>query len=322
MSAAPSLVLNEIVYDDAATGLADQIEIYNAGTETVDLAGWKVADEKRDSFGEAPAGTSLAPGEFLVLVKDVDFPFGLGKGDEVVLFDPSGAEADSYAYENTAPLSVWARCADGTGEWAHATTATPGAANDCTVAPVVGSIVINEVDSQPADWVEFYNPGTEALDISGYEIRDNSDDHRWQFLAGTQIGAGEFLVVDEGTIGLVGGAEAAFRDPIGIGSADRIRLFDAAAAQIDDTLPWEGTRRSTETSPPPRSHAARRRRRVRSRSLDPRSRQLVRHARRRDQRDRVQRRHHRLGRGHEHRQHGRRPVRLDRHGQRPDRSRG
>ncbi|WP_417507278.1 lamin tail domain-containing protein [Microbacterium sp.] len=240
VSAAPSLVLNEIVYDDAATGLGDQIEIYNAGTETVDLAGWKVADEKRDSFGEAPEGTSLAPGEFLVLVKDVDFPFGLGKGDEVVLFDPSGAEADSYAYENTAPLSVWARCADGTGEWAHATTATPGAANDCTVAPVAGSIVINEVDSQPADWVEFYNPGTEALDISGYEIRDNSDDHRWQFLAGTQIGAGEFLVVDEGTIGLVGGAEAAFRDPIGIGSADRIRLFDAAAAQIDDTLPWEG----------------------------------------------------------------------------------
>ena len=240
VSAAPSLVLNEIVYDDAATGLADQIEIYNAGAETVDLAGWKVADEKRDSFGTAPAGTSLAPGEFLVLVKDVDFPFGLGKGDEVVLFDPNGTEVDSYAYENTAPLSVWARCADGTGAWAHATTATPGAANDCSIAPVSGSIVINEVDSQPADWVEFYNSGTEALDISGYEIRDNSDDHRWQFLAGTQIGAGEFLVVDEGAIGLVGGAEAAFRDPIGIGSADRIRLFDAAGAQIDDTLPWEG----------------------------------------------------------------------------------
>ncbi|MDF2560829.1 MAG: hypothetical protein K0R99_2275 [Microbacterium sp.] len=240
VAAAPSLVLNEIVYDDAATGLADQIEIYNVGAETVDLAGWKVADEKRDSFGAAPEGTTLAPGEFLVLEKDVDFPFGLGKGDEVVLFDPSGAEVDSYAYENTAPLWVWARCTDGTGEWAHATAATPGAANDCTVAPVSGSIVINEVDSQPADWVEFYNPGTEALDVSGFEIRDNSDDHRWRFLAGTTIGAGEFLVVDESTIGLVGGGEAAFRDPIGIGSADRIRLFDAAGAQIDDTLPWAG----------------------------------------------------------------------------------
>lgn len=239
-AAAPGLVVNEIVYDDAATGLADQIELYNAGTETVDLTGWTVADEKRDSFGKAPDGTSLAPGEFLVLVKDVDFPFGLGKGDEVVLIDPSSTEVDSYAYENTAPLSVWARCPDGTGAWAHATAATPGTPNDCSVAPVAGSIRINEVDSQPADWVEFYNPGTEALDISGYEIRDNSDDHRWRFRPGTQIGAGEFLVVEEGTIGLVGGVETAFRDPIGIGSADRIRLFDSSGTQIDDTLPWQG----------------------------------------------------------------------------------
>ncbi|MBP5802562.1 lamin tail domain-containing protein [Microbacterium maritypicum] len=240
VSAAPSLVLNEIVYDDAATGLADQVEIYNAGAETIDLTGWTIADEKRDSFGTAPQGTSLAPGEFLVLVKDVDFAFGLGKGDEVVLFDPSGTEVDSYAYENTAPLSVWARCPDGTGAWAPATAATPGTPNDCSVAPVAGSIVINEVDSQPADWVEFYNPGTEALDISGYEIRDNSDDHRWQFLDGTQIGAGQFLVVEEGTVGLSGGVEAAFREPIGIGSADRIRLYDASGAMIDDTLPWQG----------------------------------------------------------------------------------
>ena len=239
-AAAPGLVLNEIVYDDAATGLADQIELYNAGSEAVDLTGWTVADEKRDSFGKAPEGTSLAPGEFLVLVKDVDFPFGLGKGDEVVLIDPSSTEVDSYAYENTAPLSVWARCPDGTGAWAHATTATPGAPNDCSVAPVAGSILINEVDSQPADWVEFHNPGTEALDISGYEIRDNSDDHRWRFRPGTQIGAGEFLVVEESTIGLVDGVETAFRDPIGIGSADRIRLFDATGTALDDTLPWQG----------------------------------------------------------------------------------
>lgn len=237
---ASGLVLNEIVYDDAATGLADQVELYNAGAETIDLDGWYISDDKRDTFGQAPEGVSLAPGEFLVLVKDVDFDFGLGKGDEVVLFDPNGTEIDAYAYENTAPLSVWARCPDGTGDWAPATKVTPGAANDCAVAPVDGSIVINEVDSQPADWVEFFNPGDAALDLTGYEIRDNSDDHRWQFLPGTTIAAGAFLVVEEGTIGLVAGTETAFREPIGIGSADRIRLYDASGAMIDDTLPWSG----------------------------------------------------------------------------------
>ncbi|WP_243230606.1 lamin tail domain-containing protein [Microbacterium sp. CIAB417] len=238
--ASPTIVLNEIVYDDASTGLADQVELYNAGTEAVSLDGWRIADDKRDSYGQAPAGTVLEPGGFLVLEKDVDFDFGLGKGDEVVLFDPTDAEVDAYAYENTAPLAVWARCPDGTGEWAHATAATPGAANDCTVAPVPGAILINEVDSQPADWVEFHNPGTEALDISGYEIRDNSDDHRWRFPAGTQLEAGAFLVVEEGTMGIVDGVETAFRDPIGIGSADRIRLFDTSGALVDDTEPWDG----------------------------------------------------------------------------------
>lgn len=239
VAAAPGVVLNEIVYDDAPTGLADQVELYNAGTDPVPLDGWRISDDKRDRFGDVPAGTVLAPGEYLVLVNGVDFDFGLGKGDEVVLYGPGGVIVDEYAYANTAPLATWARCPDGTGEWAHATTVTPGAANDCTVPVVAGSIVINEVDSQPADWVEFHNPGDEALDISGYEIRDNSDDHRWQFPAGTLIQPGEFLVVDEASIGIVGGVETAFRDPIGIGSADRIRLFDATGALIDDTLPWD-----------------------------------------------------------------------------------
>lgn len=28
------------------------------------------------------------------------------------------------------------------------------------------------------------NLGTGTMDLSGYEIRDNSDDHRWQFVEG------------------------------------------------------------------------------------------------------------------------------------------
>ncbi|WP_235037964.1 lamin tail domain-containing protein [Microbacterium sp. 18062] len=231
-----AVVLNEIVYDEVS-GFTDRVEIYNAGTEPADVTGWRISDDKRDRFGDVPAAT-IPPGEFVVLVTDVDFSFGLGKSDEVVLYDAAGGEVDSYAYENTAPIAVWARCPDGTGEWAHATAATPGAANDCEPESVVGSVVINEVDSQPADWIEFHNPGTEAFDVSGYEIRDNSDDHRWTFRAGSVIPAGGYLVVDEASVGFVDGLETAFRDPIGIGGADRIRLFDPTGALIDDTLPW------------------------------------------------------------------------------------
>lgn len=232
-----NIVVNEIIYDEIS-GYSDRIELYNAGTSAADLTGWRISDDKRDRFGDVPAGTVLAPGEFAVLVTDVDFLFGLGKGDEVVLYDPSGAEVDAFAYLNTAPLAAWARCPDGTDNWAPATEATPGAANNCAPPVTPGTILINEVDSQPADWVEFYNPGTEPLDISGYEVRDNSDDHRWQFLPGTVITAGQFLVVDEATIGLVDGLQERFSAPIGIGSADSIRLYDRDGTKIDDTLPW------------------------------------------------------------------------------------
>ncbi len=235
--ASANIVVNEIIYDEIS-GYDDRVELFNAGSTATDLTGWRISDDKRDRFGDVPAGTVLAPGEFAVLVTDVDFMFGLGKGDEVVLYDASGAEVDAFTYLNTAPLAVWARCPDGTGDWAPATVATPGEANVCAPLPTPGTIVINEVDSQPADWVEFYNSGTAALDISGYEIRDNSDDHRWRFLPGTTIAAGQFLVVDEATIGLVDGAEDRFSAPIGIGSADRIRLYDRSGTMIDDTLPW------------------------------------------------------------------------------------
>ncbi len=236
---ASDVVVNEIYYDEIS-GYTDRIELFNRGTATVDLTGWRVADDKRTEFGDLAAGTMIPAGGFVMLVKDTDFPFGLGKGDEVVLYDASGTEVDAYAYANTAPLAIWARCPDGTDAWAPATVATPGAANDCAPIPTPGSVVINEIDSQPADWVEFYNPGTEALDISGYEIRDDSDDHRWQFPAGTSIAGGGYVLVQADTVGLVGGSVARFDTAVGIGSADRIRLYDASLALIDDSLPWSG----------------------------------------------------------------------------------
>lgn len=40
------------------------------------------------------------------------------------------------------------------------------------------TLVLNEINSSPDDWVELMNTGSEALDLSGFELRDNSDDHR------------------------------------------------------------------------------------------------------------------------------------------------
>ncbi|MER7446942.1 lamin tail domain-containing protein, partial [Microbacterium sp. NPDC097977] len=235
--------INEVESSGGVPG--DWIEFVNTSAAVVDLSGYLVKDDGDDESYTFPEGTTVAPGGYLVLdeVNDGagDFTFGLGKDDRVRLFDASTVLVDETGWTGHAALTWGLRDADGTAEWAETAEPSKGAANVfASDDPVGGSIVINEVDSQPADWIEFYNAGDAPLDISGYEIRDNSDDHRWQFRPGTEIAAGEFLVVDEASIGLVDDVETAFRDPIGIGSADRIRLFDATEILVDDTLPWSG----------------------------------------------------------------------------------
>lgn len=238
----PAVVVNEVVYDDpTGHGHPDSIELYNAGSEPADLAGWSVHDDK-DRPGEGDLAGTLEPGAYLVLEKDVDFGFGLGKGDSVRLVNNEGVFVDTFTYEATAPEGAWSRCPDGTGQWAHSLV-TLGAANNCNIPapePVDGAIVINEIDSAPADYIEFYNPGESDLDISGYEVRDNSDDHRWLFPAGTIITPGEFLVVDADVPGQVWNdqtgtfEDGTFGAAIGIGSGDSIRLYDETGMLLDE----------------------------------------------------------------------------------------
>src|SRR5207247_1547170 len=51
-----------------------------------------------------------------------------------------------------------------------------------------GNVVINEVNSVNPDFVEFYNTGTDPIDISGWYFSDNDPDaanHRYTFPAST-----------------------------------------------------------------------------------------------------------------------------------------
>ena len=123
------VVINEIVYGDALVpGTNDSIELYNAGTETVDLTGWSLHDDK-DRPGEADMSGSIAPGEFKVLVEGTDFTLGFGKGDTARLFN--GEElVDSYTYEVNANEN-WSRCPDGTGEFVDVAITTKGQLNAC-----------------------------------------------------------------------------------------------------------------------------------------------------------------------------------------------
>src|SRR4030066_1643594 len=64
----PSIVINEIHYDpDVKTELVEFVELYNAGTTTVDISGWYFSNGISYVF---PAGSRLTRNGYLVVVQD------------------------------------------------------------------------------------------------------------------------------------------------------------------------------------------------------------------------------------------------------------
>ncbi|MCF2707334.1 lamin tail domain-containing protein [Arcanobacterium haemolyticum] len=264
----PDLLISEVESspDGTPDDSRDWIELHNRGSQPIDISGYTLKDNKDSHSYVFPAGTTLAPGEFVVISEIIDttpgghFTFGLGKEDSVRLFDEAGTLVDSVSWTSHAP-TTYVRADD--GSLVASSTPTPGSANayvsdtpgtpdpttptdptnptpenPTTPTTPTPSLVVNEIDSAPADYVELYNAGTQPFNLTNVEIRDNSDDHRFRFTSGT-IEPSAFVVVDAQTAGLVYDDATAtyvpgiFDSAIGIGSGDSIRLFDASGALID-----------------------------------------------------------------------------------------
>lgn len=119
----PQLVINEINYNsDAAFPVEDWVEITNTGSESADLTGYIFKDSEDAHQAVFPAGTVLAPGDFIVLVRDTmkfdaGFPevlnrlgilsFGLDKnGEKIRLFSNDNRIVDSLTYNQKAPWPI------------------------------------------------------------------------------------------------------------------------------------------------------------------------------------------------------------------------
>ncbi|HEB54052.1 MAG TPA: lamin tail domain-containing protein [bacterium] len=108
-STAP-VVINEFNYDDSGADNFEFVELYNRSSAPVDLSGWSLVgdDSNGVNFTETfPAGTILAPGDFLVLgdagVPNVDIIRASGflqnSNESITLFDASSNIVDTLIYE-------------------------------------------------------------------------------------------------------------------------------------------------------------------------------------------------------------------------------
>jgi hypothetical protein len=116
------------------------------------------------------------------------------------------------------------------------------------------SIVINEINYNsapsfnPGDWVEFYNPQSYPLDISGWVFKDEDDQHAFVFPAGTVMEAEGYLVIadDMDAFHNLFPNVTNYVGPMGFGlsgNGELIRVYNDEGTLVDtvhydDQLPW------------------------------------------------------------------------------------
>jgi hypothetical protein len=211
-----TILISEVLASNVAAhqnaGLfPDVIELTNTGAAPVDLAGYTLTDDTTlPAKFTFPAGTLLAPGQFLVIYADsattapgLHAGFSLNqRGDRVELRDGStlvdsvvfGPQVMDRSISRTgATLETWALCEP-----------TIGTVNSAPVAlgPPSG-LRINEWGANPdhllgGDFVELFNPAADPTPIGGMRITDDPANYpaRHIFPPLSFISGGGFLYLE------------------------------------------------------------------------------------------------------------------------------
>lgn len=226
----PQLFINE-VFSQGTTEDPDWVEIYNASPFDADLTGWKIYDSGGQGGTkpkkELPAGTILPAKGFFVIVVDDESESGFGlssNGEQIWLENPQGAVAKDLTFPALTATQSYGAYPDGTDAMQIFEIVTKGAANNNEI-PVVANVWINEVFSrgttEEPDWIELYNDGDNAVDLTGWKVYDSGGQSgtkpKMEIPAGTSIAAKGFLVVtvDDGSasgFGLSSGGEKVWLD--------------------------------------------------------------------------------------------------------------
>lgn len=144
---APAIRINELMAENNSTledpdeldEYPDWFELYNAGTEPVDLSGYHLTDDlSSPTRFTIPAGITLQPGAFLLFFADDDpsqgsnhVNFRLEKsGETLAIFEPNGAAPVDYIdFGQQRGDAAYGRYPDGEDAWGDPLCATPGEPN-------------------------------------------------------------------------------------------------------------------------------------------------------------------------------------------------
>jgi len=116
-------------------------------------------------------------------------------------------------------------------------SSAPGDGGKSAVPVVINEVYPNGTSVDDPDWVELKNIGSAAVDLTGFEMRDEKLANKAPLPDGTAIDAGGYLVVKcvhppEG--GVVEGLYVPFK--LSDSSGDEVHLLGVGGADVDATI--------------------------------------------------------------------------------------
>ena len=250
------LVISEIMYDSRAADAQDDfefVELFNANPFYEDVSGYKLSRAVDFTF---PPGTVIQGGGFLLVGKNpsglrqaygITNAFGpyagtLPASGTLRLRNKAGAVLLEIPYSNRAP---WPVAADGSGHslvlarpshgeadpraWSHSYLkgGSPGRVDTMPSGPleqvVINEFLANGSDASP-DYIELFNRGPGAVDISGCSLSDTAETARFRIRPGTLLPAHGFAVFTQNQLGFGLGADG---EGIYLGTPDGQRILDS-----------------------------------------------------------------------------------------------
>lgn len=182
----PALFLNELMpanlstVQDESGDFPDWIELFNAGEQAVDLAGYTLSDDLDRPDRHVLGELRIEAGGFLLLYADGEveygpqhLPFSLSAdGEELGLYDPTGAPVDLVRFGAQLPDVSAARAWDGGATWTMGWPATPGDSNGVGTPSTDPAATVEEIPA--AAWDDGALFSDEVLPDFGIELSKES----------------------------------------------------------------------------------------------------------------------------------------------------
>jgi hypothetical protein len=205
------VVINEV--HPAPSSGNDWVELYNVGNTAIDLSGWKLEDQltSPSTISSWNTATSLAPDSYLVV--EVSNKLN-NAADGVTLKNNTGQILDQMNYSSSTTDQSWARLPNGSGSFVLAAptrlatnplppspipspspqpSPTPSPSPSPSPSPTPSpspspaanyptTLALSEIMACPEtgqeEWIELYNPDGTPYTLTGWQLRDSSNNLR------------------------------------------------------------------------------------------------------------------------------------------------